>query len=126
MANGRETTDPLVLWRAIVQAGGADAYVHQELERRGFLIKRKPTDSMSKAELKRYKKQLKQEAAEKKTLKKEAWEAYKAAHIVHLGDVFWHDGFDYDKWDLPEPEARAPRTSSPGSTRSPSWPRPSA
>lgn len=106
MANG--TTDPLSLWRAIQQAGTIDTYVQQELERRGYLIKRRPTDTMSKAELKKYKKELKAEAAEKRKLKKEAWEAYKAAHIVHLGEgIFWHDSFDYDKWDLPEPEARA-------------------
>lgn len=106
MANG--TTDPLTLWRTIRQAGSVDAYVQQELERRGYLIKRRPTDTMSKAELKKYKKELKAEAAEKRQLKKVAWEAYKAAHIVHLGEgIFWNDTFDYDKWDLPEPEARA-------------------
>ena len=47
---------------------------------------------MSKRELAAYKKSLKTEAAERRKLRREAWQAYKANHIVHLGDgVYWND-----------------------------------
>ena len=46
-------------------------------------------------------------AAERKKLRREAWEAYKAAHVVHLGEgVYWNDEDDYDKWDLENAEAK--------------------
>jgi RNA-directed DNA polymerase len=97
----------LDLWRSIETAGGRDKYIQQQLKEKGFLIERKPTDNMSKAELDRYKKTLKEEAAEKRRLAKEAWQAYKAAHLVHLGEgVFWNDDLDHDKWDLPDAAER--------------------
>ena len=95
----------LDLWRSIEQAGGRDKYIQAQLKEKGFLIERKPTDNMSKAELERYKKTLKEEAAERRRLAREAWQAYKAAHLVHLGEgVFWNDDLDHDKWDLPDAE----------------------
>lgn len=96
------------LWRAIGQAGGVSAYVQQQLRERGFVLERKKTDDMSKAELSAYKKSLKEEAAERRRLKKEAWQAYRAAHIVHLGEgVFWNDESDLDRWDHPSADERA-------------------
>ncbi len=98
----------LDLWRSIEQAGGIQSYVDTQLRERGFLVSRRDTDEMSKAELGRYKKQLKEEAAERRRLKAESWSAYKEAHILHLGEgVFWNEQSDLDKYDLPEPEARA-------------------
>ncbi|APR75442.1 Retron-type RNA-directed DNA polymerase [Minicystis rosea] len=96
------------LWRAIGQAGGVNAYVQQQLRERGFVLERKKTDGMSKAELSAYKKSLKEEAAERRRLKKEAWQAYRATHIVHLGEgIFWNDESDLDKWDHPHAAERA-------------------
>ena len=96
------------LWRAIGQAGGVNAYVQQELRARGFVLERKKTDGMSKAELSAYKKSLKEEAAERRRLKREAWQAYRATHVVHLGEgVFWNDESDLDKWDQPNADERA-------------------
>src|SRR5215475_2020714 len=90
------------LWRAIGQAGGVNPYVQAQLRERGFVLERKSTDSMSKAELSAYKKSLKDEAAERRKLKKEAWQAYRVAHVVHLGEgVHWNDESDIDKWDQP-------------------------
>ena len=107
MAN-RPHSDLITLWRAIEQAGGADAYIEQQLDAQGFRVQRRETDGMSKRALARYKAELKAEAAEKRALKKSTWLAYKATHIVHLGDgIFWNDPSDFDKWDLAEPEARA-------------------
>src|SRR6185369_5501504 len=96
------------LWRSIGQAGGVNAYVQAQLRERGFVLERKKTDGMSKAELSAYKKSLKEEAAERRRLKKEAWLAYRATHVVHLGEgVYWNDDADLDKWDLPNANERA-------------------
>jgi hypothetical protein len=101
-------TDPITLWRAITQAGGIDAYIQTQLTERGFLVERRETDDMSERELAEYKKSLRAEAEEKRRLKKEAWLAYKANHIVHLGDgVYWQDAAGPDKWDLAHAEERA-------------------
>lgn len=105
MANAHD--ELMTLWRAIRQAGGVRPYIDAELQRRGFVVQRRDTANMSKRELAEYKKALKAEAAEKRALKKAAWQAYKASHIVHLGDgVYFNDADDFDRWDLPEPEAR--------------------
>ncbi|MBU1431144.1 reverse transcriptase family protein, partial [Myxococcota bacterium] len=104
----RPSVDLGALWRAIEQAGSIQAYVNQQLSARGYLIERRDTARMSAAELKRYKQQLKDEAVEKRRLKAEAWAAYKAAHIVHLGEgIFFNEENDFDRFDLREPEARA-------------------
>jgi RNA-directed DNA polymerase len=107
----RTNTERLLdLWRAIGQAGGVNAYVQQELRSRGFVLERKKTDAMSKAELSAYKKSLKEEAAERRRLKREAWLAYRETHVVHLGEgegLFWSDQLDFDKWDHPRAEERA-------------------
>ncbi|MGE3805160.1 MAG: reverse transcriptase family protein [Gemmataceae bacterium] len=96
------------LWRNINQAGGIDAYVDVQLRERGFLVERRETDGMSERELSTYKKQLKAEAEERRRLRKDAWRAYKANHIVFLGDgIHWTDNGEHDKWDLPDAEERA-------------------
>jgi hypothetical protein len=96
------------LWRSIGQAGGVNAYVQAQLRERGFVLERKKTDDMSKAELSAYKKSLKEEAAERRRLKREAWQAYRATHVVHLGEgVFWNDESDTDRWDQPHADERA-------------------
>ena len=87
-------------WHAIEQAGGRYQYVLQEMKAHGFLVERKPIDNMTPAERERYKKQLKQEAAEQRKLKKAAWQAYKANHIVYLGQgIYWSDDTSEDQWD---------------------------
>jgi hypothetical protein len=102
------TTDPMTLWRPIVQAGGVRAYIDGQLRDRGFLVARRDVDQMSDREKDLYKKQLKQEAEERRKLKREAWVAFKANHIVHLGEgVFWTDEQKPDKWDTPNSEERA-------------------
>lgn len=101
-------SDPVSLWRAIEQAGGVQAYVNAQLTERGFVVERRETDTMSDREREAYKKSLKAEAEERRKLSREAWEAHKAAHIVHLGEgVFWTDKNEPDKWDLPNAESRA-------------------
>src|SRR5437588_732273 len=104
----RKRTDPVYLWRAILQAGGIDAYIEAQLAERGVKVEKKETAGMSARELEQYKKQLRAEAEERKKLKKEAWKAYKANHIVHLGEgVYWNDEKREDKWDVAHAEERA-------------------
>lgn len=96
------------LWEEIGQAGGIDNYVEQQLQQRGYLVQRRPTDKMSKKKLADYKKSLKKEAAERKVLRREAWLAYKATHIVHLGEnVYFNDADNIDRFDHPKAEERA-------------------
>jgi RNA-directed DNA polymerase len=103
-----ESTDLIVLWRAIVQAGGIPAWVEAQLTARGLAVTRRETEGMSARELEGYKKDLKAEAEERRKLRKEAWQAYKANHIVHLGDgIFWSDAGGPDKWDVDHAEERA-------------------
>ena len=134
MANSPTTAALVAAWRTIATAGGIAAYVSAELTRRGVLVERRETDGMSPRELEQYKKQLKAEAAERRVVRREAWRAYKATHIVHLGEgVFWADdpadvaaatgdaagaasaagatgsgkGKVFDRYDLPDAEERA-------------------
>jgi len=101
-------TDPLVLWRQIQQAGGMQPYIDAQLRERGFLVERGDTDDMSDRELAAYKKSLKAEAAERAKIRKESWTAYKANHVVWLGDgIFWNDDKKQDDRDLPNAEERA-------------------
>ena len=116
-------SDPIAVWRAVTQAGSIAAFVDAQLREKGFLVQRRETDKMSPRELEAYKKSLKAEAEEKRKLRREAWRAYKANHVVHLGEgVFWTDkpgtngqataaapgkGPPKDKWDLPDAEERA-------------------
>ncbi len=101
-------TDLLDLWRGIVQAGGVQAYITAQLTERGFLVARRETDGMADHELKAYKLALKAEAEEKRNLASESWRAYKANHVVHLGEgVHWSDDSRHDKWDVPNAEERA-------------------
>lgn len=95
-------------WRSIEQAGGTASWIKQRLEAEGLFVVRENAASMSKAALARYKKSLKDEAAARRRLASEAWAAYRATHIVHLGEgVFWNDESDLDRFDLENAEARA-------------------
>ncbi|MGP9689117.1 reverse transcriptase family protein [Psychrobacter sp. AOP22-C1-C5] len=89
------------LWKDIEEAGGRYQYIQQQMLQHGFMVERKPVDNMTPKERERYKKALKKEAAEEKNLKKLAWQAYKAQHIVYLGrHIYWSDDTSVDKWDI--------------------------
>lgn len=93
------------LWSAVEKAGSVEKYVSAQMQVQGFLVDRRSTDNMSKRELTKYKQELKNEALEKKRLKKKAWRAYHQNNIVHLGEnVYWNDKHDLDKWDLANAE----------------------
>jgi hypothetical protein len=103
-----EQLDLIVLWRNIVQAGGIPAWVDAQLTARGLFVTRRDAKDMSDREKDTYKKELKAEAEERRKLRRQAWDAYKANHVVHLGDgVFWKDAGGSDKWDVEHAEERA-------------------
>src|SRR5690606_17623040 len=108
MTDKTTTVERTELWGQIERSGGIDAWVRAELASGGYAVARRDTGTLSKGPVADYKKALKAEAAARKQLSKQAWLAYKATHIVHLGDnVFWNDAADIDRYDLDEPEARA-------------------
>lgn len=95
------------LWQAIEKAGSVNAYVREQMQQNGFMVVRRPTDNMSKAELEKYRQELKKEATEQRRLNKEAWQAYQAKHIVHLGEgIYWSDDTSEDQWDAPNANKR--------------------
>ncbi len=95
------------LWQAIEKAGSVNAYVREQMQQNGFMVVRRATDNMSKAELEKYRQELKKEATEQRRLNKEAWQAYQAKHIVHLGEgIYWTDDTSEDKWDAPNANKR--------------------
>jgi hypothetical protein len=103
-----EQPDLIVLWRTIVQAGGIPAWVDALLQARGLLVTRRDASEMSDRDRETYKKELKAEAEERRKLRREAWLAYRANHVVHLGDgVYWNDTTGPDKWDVANAEERA-------------------
>jgi len=103
-----EQSDLIILWRNIVQAGGIPAWIDAQLTVRGLFVTRRDASEMADRELEGYKKELKAEAEERRKLRREAWRAYKANHIVHLGEgVFWKDAGGPDKWDVEHAEERA-------------------
>jgi len=105
-------------WAEIEKAGSIPAYVNAQLQENGFLVQRRDTDHLSKRELEQYKQALKKEAAEKRRLKQAAWAAYKAKHIVHLGEgIYWTDDTSTDQWDVAQAEQRLVENQLPKLTR---------
>src|SRR5262249_14640761 len=103
-----EQPDLIALWRGIVQAGGIPAWVDAQLRARNLLVTRRDASEMSDRDKETYKKELKAEAEERRKLRREAWQADKANHVVHLGEhVYWHDAGGPDRWDLAKAEERA-------------------
>ncbi len=106
-SNTDEKVEPAELWPDIRSAGGILRWVDSRLREQGLWVERLETDRMSKKDLAEYKKRLKAEAAERKKLNRLAWQAYKATHIVHLGEsIWWNDDADFDRFDHPTPEER--------------------
>lgn len=95
------------VWQAVEKAGSVNAYVREQMQKNGFIVARRPTDNLSKAELEKYRQELKKEAAEQRRLNQAAWQAYKSKHIVHLGEgIYWTDDTSEDQWDLPNASKR--------------------
>jgi RNA-directed DNA polymerase len=95
-----------VQWADVAAAGGIREWVDAQIARQG-LADPGGTSSMNDAEKKLYKARRDEERRVRKDLYKQAWQAYKRAHIVHLGPgVFWHDTADVDRFDADDPEKK--------------------
>ncbi len=93
---------PADLWPAIRTAGGISRWIEASLRDQDLWVDRIDAANLGQKELADYKKRLKAEAAELKVLRRAAWEAYRAHHIVHLGEsIYWNDEADADRFDLP-------------------------
>jgi len=96
-------------WKAIEAAGGADAWVTEQLKAKGLFDDGTDTSSLSDKAKSQYKERKKAEAVERRTLEKLAREAYTATHITHLGaGIFWSDDeSSADAFDHDQREAKA-------------------
>lgn len=107
MTNVQEEKTLEQLWEEIRSASGVLRWIGATLEQSGLAVHRVDAETLSKSELATYKASLKAEAAERRRLSKLAWQAYRATHIVHLGDgVYWNDDGDIDRYDHPKAEER--------------------
>lgn len=109
-ARARAHEERLARWKQIEEAGGADAWIAKELVAKGFTAQ--DPSKLSDAEKKQYKERKKAEAAERRALKRSAWEAWRETHINHLGSgVHWDELKDPDRFDI---ESRAERAAANG------------
>jgi hypothetical protein len=91
-------------WADVAAKGGIREWVDAEIARQGLADPGVPS-SMTDAEKKLYKARRDEERRVRRELYKQAWQAYKRAHVVHLGPgVFWHDTADVDRFDAEDPE----------------------
>ncbi len=98
--------EPALSWADVAAKGGIREWALAELERLGLADPGVPF-GMSDAEKKLYKAKRVEERRVRRELYKKAWNAYKRAHIVHLGPgVFWHDTADVDRFDADDPERK--------------------
>lgn len=102
-----ETPALEVTWAQIREAGGEEAWLQQELRKRGLLDEGTDTSTLTEAAKKQYKARREEERRVRRQLLRVRWKAYKRAHIVHVGvGVFYHDTPDLDKYDPADLETR--------------------
>ena len=98
--------EPALQWADVAAKGGIREWVDGEIARAG-LTDPGGTAGMTDAQKKLYKARRVEERRVRRELYKKAWNAYKRAHIVHLGPgVFWHDTADVDRFDADDPERK--------------------
>jgi len=97
----------IALWKTITENGGIEGWLKKQLVAKGFSDSVDPS-KLSGSALNEFKLKKKAEAEERRALKKQAWQAYQATHITHLGvGVHWDDKATTDKFDIENREARA-------------------
>ncbi|RKH20164.1 RNA-directed DNA polymerase [Corallococcus sp. CA041A] len=95
-------------WKAITEAGGADEWVQAQLVSKGALADEVDFSSLKEKEKTAWKEKKKAEAVERRALKRQAHEAWKATHVNHLGvGIHWNEAGLPDKFDLEHREERA-------------------
>lgn len=94
-------------WAVITEAGGIDAWLSKELLAKGFTDTAVDPSTLSDRALAQFKERKKAEAEARRALRKEAWAAFRATHVVHLGaGVHWTDATRPDAFDREDREAR--------------------
>jgi RNA-directed DNA polymerase len=95
-----------VAWADVAAAGGIREWVDAQIARQG-LADPGAASASNDAEVKLYKARRDEERRVRRELYRQAWQAYRRSHIVHLGPgVFWHDTVDVDRFDAEDPEKR--------------------
>ena len=80
-----------VRWKAIVEAGGEDAWINAELRQKGLFVDTDPA-TLSDSDRNAYKERKKAEALETRGLRKLARRAYLATHVDFVGaGIFFRD-----------------------------------
>ncbi len=93
-------------WADVAAAGGIREWVEAQIAKQG-LADPGGAAAMNDAEKKLYKARREEERKVRRELYRRAWQAYRRAHIVHLGPgVFWHDTADVDRFDADDPEKK--------------------
>lgn len=106
-AKAKEREERQARWKAIVDAGGSDAWVTAQLKAKGVFVASDPA-RLSDKEKSRYAEQKKLEAQERRVLRKQAWQAYVETHVNHLGHgVHWQENHDVDRFDIEKRVERA-------------------
>jgi hypothetical protein len=96
----------MINWADIAAAGGIREWVDAQIAKQGLADPGTPS-AMNDAEKKLYKARRDEERRVRRELYKQAWQAYKRAHIVHLGaGVWWHDTADVDRFDPEDPDKK--------------------
>ncbi len=107
-ARRRQQEERTARWKDISEAGGIDPWIAAQLKEKGLFGGGADPATLSDKEKGNYKTQKKAEAQERRKLRRLAWEAYHATHIVHLGaGVHWEDDPDVDKLDIEHRAERA-------------------
>jgi hypothetical protein len=95
-------------WKAIEEAGGSEAWVQAQLQARGLVPEHEDPSGLKEKEKAAWKEKKKAEAAERRVLLRQAWEAWKATHVNHLGaGVHWREDEGADAFDVADREERA-------------------
>ena len=96
------TTELEQRWQEIMDAGGPEQFVRQELKRMGVYRSFKPNlmTLTTESEKTRVIEAARRENAARSETRQYVQEARKATHIVHLGpDIFWNDFLKDDHFD---------------------------
>jgi len=94
-------------WSQIAEAGGIRQWIDAELRRQALLDEGTDTSRLSDKDRKQYKARREEERRVRRELHRQAWAAYRRAHLVHVGvGVFYHDTADVDRYDIDDPTGR--------------------
>jgi RNA-directed DNA polymerase len=93
-ARAQERAKASIRWKAIVEAGGSEAWVQAELRQKGLAVDTDPA-SLLEGDKAAFKERKKAEAQERRALIKLARQAYLATHVDYVGaGIFYRDDDD--------------------------------